>query len=172
MGKKGKGKVEFLTDKASLEPFDCEANDMINTPLGVTCTVIGVRDGALWLKWPGGIESPASPDPKKAKNKEELGVYGYHRRPQSAHIQRSIDERLRVRAAWAWALSPGRASQPTRDMGSRFFSVGVSLIGRRSTSSGATTCRARGRRRSSCPSDRMAPPAPLPLLPSVRSSAR
>ena len=54
-------------------------------------------------------------------DKVGLEAYGYHRRPQSAHIQRSIDERLRVRAAWAWALSPGRASQPTRDMGSRFF---------------------------------------------------
>ena len=97
MGKKGKGKkVEFLTDDASLAPFEVGVNDIIATPLGVTATVIGVRDGALWLKWPGGIESPASPAPAKARNKSELETYGYSRRPQSAHIQRSIDERLRA----------------------------------------------------------------------------
>lgn len=97
MGKKGKGKkVEFLTDSAALAPFEVEMNDIIATPLGVTCTVIGVKDGALWLKWPGGIESPASPAPAKARNKSELETYGYSRRPQSAHIQRSIDERLRA----------------------------------------------------------------------------
>ena len=95
---KGKGKkVEFLTDTAALAPFQVAANDIIATPLGVYTTVIGVRDGALWLKWPGGIESPASPAPAKARTKAELEDYGYTRRPQSAHIQRSIDERLAVR---------------------------------------------------------------------------
>jgi hypothetical protein len=100
MGKKGKGKkVEFLTDPAALEPFDCRVNDMINTPLGVYATVIGVRDNTLWLKWPGGIESPASPAPTKVKNKSDLAEYGYNRRPQSSHIQRDINDRLTVRAA-------------------------------------------------------------------------
>ena len=95
MGKKGKGKkVEFLTDKAALEPFEVDVNDMIATPLGVFATVIGVRDGSLWLRWPGGIESPASPAPQNAKSKEQLASFGYNRRPQSAHIQRSIDQRL------------------------------------------------------------------------------
>ena len=99
MPKKGKGKkVEFLTDATALAPFDVQMRDMIATPLGVQCTVIGVRDGALWLEWPGGIQSPASPAPAKAKSKSELETYGYVRRPQSAHIQRSIDERMRVRA--------------------------------------------------------------------------
>ena len=97
MGKKGKGKkVEYLTDKDALAPFDVDVDDMISTPLGVFATVIGVREGALWLKWPGGIESPASPAPAKAKNKMELETFGYNRRPQSAHIQRSIDTRTRV----------------------------------------------------------------------------
>jgi len=97
MGKKGKGKkVEFLTDAASLKPFEVSANDMVSTPLGVHATVIGVREGALWLKWPGGIESPASPAPQKARNKAELETFGYSRRPQSAHIQRAIDDRLQA----------------------------------------------------------------------------
>jgi len=95
MGKKGKGKkVEFLVDEAALKPFEVAINDIIDTPLGVSATVIGVKEGALWLRWPGGIESPASPAPQKTKNKEDLATYGYNRRPQSAHIQRSIDERL------------------------------------------------------------------------------
>ena len=54
---------------------------------------MGVRDGALWLQWPGGLISPATPAPQKVVNKEGLETYGYYRRPQSAHIQRSIDER-------------------------------------------------------------------------------
>ena len=95
--KKGKGKkVEFLVDAEALAPFDCAVNDIIEPPLGVTCTVVGVRDGALWLQWPGGIVSPASPAPAKATNKAELQTYGYNRRPQSAHIQRSIDDRERA----------------------------------------------------------------------------
>ena len=48
----------------------------------------------LWLEWPGKIQSPASPAPEKVKTKAELQAYGYSRRPQSAHIQRAIDERL------------------------------------------------------------------------------
>ena len=99
MGKKGKGKkVEFLVDEEALKPFDVAVNDIIDTPLGVSATVIGVRDGALWPNWPGGIQSPASPAPTKARNKAEIETYGYYRRPVSAHIQRSIDERLRVGA--------------------------------------------------------------------------
>lgn len=107
MGKKGKGKkVDFLVDADSLAPFEVQVRDMINTPLGVQATVIGVRDGALWLEWPGGIQSPASPQPAKAKNKVELETYGYSRRPPSAHIQRSIDERLRVRTPIAFRALP------------------------------------------------------------------
>ena len=85
MPKKGKGKkVEFLTDDAALAPFEVSMRDMIATPLGVQCTVIGVKEGALWLEWPGGIQSPASPAPAKAKTKAELETYGYSRRPTSS----------------------------------------------------------------------------------------
>ena len=64
MGKKGKGKAPaFLTDAEALKPFDCDVRDIIKTPLGVTATVVGVKDGSLWLEWPGGIVSPASPAP-------------------------------------------------------------------------------------------------------------
>lgn len=97
MGKKGKGKAPaFLTDDDALKPFDCQVRDIIATPLGVEATVVGVKDGSLWLEWPGGIVSPASPAPAKAKSKMELSTFGYNRRPQSAHIQRAIDERLKM----------------------------------------------------------------------------
>ena len=92
-GKGGKGKKEFLVDPASLQPYGVNARDIIKTPLGVEVTVLGVNraDGLLWVKWPGGIESPV---PSKAKTKTDMEAFGYVRRPQSAHIQRSIDERL------------------------------------------------------------------------------
>mmetsp|Transcript_59536 Transcript_59536/g.118295 ORF Transcript_59536/g.118295 Transcript_59536/m.118295 type:complete len:115 (-) Transcript_59536:358-702(-) len=107
MGKKGKGKkVEFLTTPEALAPFDMAVRDIVSTPLGVQATVVGVREGALWLQWPGGIVSPASPAPARAKTKVELETYGYSRRPQSAHIQRSIDERLRVSALPLESLAP------------------------------------------------------------------
>ena len=92
--KKGKkGKVEYLTTPDALAPFDLNVRDIVATPLGVECTVVGVRDGALWLKWPGGLISPATSAPQTVGDKAGLEAYGYHRRPQSAHIQRSIDER-------------------------------------------------------------------------------
>lgn len=37
--------------------------------------------------------SPATCAPQKVHDKAAMEMYGYHRRPQSAHIQRSIDER-------------------------------------------------------------------------------
>lgn len=92
-GKKGKGKVEYLTTPDALKPFDMKANDIVTTPLGVECTVHGVRNGSLFLKWPGGLISAATAAPDKVKSKEELATYGYYQRPASAHIQRSIDDR-------------------------------------------------------------------------------
>jgi len=92
--KKGKGKkVEYNTSAAALAPFDVGARDIVATPLGVECTVVGVYNGALYLQWPGGLISPATAAPQKVHDKTGLEAYGYHRRPQSAHIQRSIDER-------------------------------------------------------------------------------
>lgn len=94
--KKGKGgkKKEFLTDAASLAPYGVNVRDIIKTPLGVEVTVLGVNklDGLLWVKWPGNVESPV---PSKAKTKTDMEAFGYVRRPQSAHIQRSIDDRLK-----------------------------------------------------------------------------
>ena len=97
-GKGGKDKATFLIDDEALSPFGVQFRDIINTPLGVQATVVGVKSGQLWLEWPGKIQSPASPAPEKVKTKAELQAYGYSRRPQSAHIQRAIDERLSVRA--------------------------------------------------------------------------
>ena len=99
MGKKGKGKAPaFLETPEALAPFSVQVRDIIATPLGVEATVVGVgsKDGAVYLCWPGGIISPASPAPAKAKNKSELEAFGYARRPQSAHIQRDITERWRT----------------------------------------------------------------------------
>ena len=179
MGKKGKGKkVEFLTDDEALSPFGVAMNDIVATPLGVYTTVIGVKEGALWLKWPGGIESPASPAPAKARNKAELETYGYSRRPQSAHIQRSIDERLSVRGG-TYNILPGRrqihdaAARTTPD--ARPCSLCVCIVRRHSTSSAATALRAPGRQPSSCRWDRTAlraAPRLLRLLPAMAGQCR
>ena len=73
MPKKGKGKgPAFLDTPEALAPFEVSVRDIIKTPLGVQATVVGVKEGALWLQWPGGIISPASPAPQKAKTKAEL----------------------------------------------------------------------------------------------------
>ena len=94
--KKGKGKkggAAFLTTPEALEPFGVQVRDLVSTPLGVQCTVVGVKEGALYLQWPGGIVSAATCAPQKVHDASALALYGYHRRPQSAHIQRSIEER-------------------------------------------------------------------------------
>ena len=45
----------------ALAPFGFSSvNDIVATPLGVQCTVHGVKEGALFLKWPGGLISPAT----------------------------------------------------------------------------------------------------------------
>jgi len=94
-GKKGK-KVDYLTTAAALAPFDVQPRDIVATPLGVQATVVGVHNGSLYLQWPGGLISPATAAPQKVHDKAGLEAYGYYRRPQSAHIQRSIDERERA----------------------------------------------------------------------------
>jgi len=92
-GKKGKKGPALVTDAEALKPFDVNLRDIIATPLGVECTVVGVKDGALMLQWPGGLISPATPAPSTVHSVQDLGRFGYHKRPQSAHIQRTIDER-------------------------------------------------------------------------------
>jgi hypothetical protein len=159
-GKKGKGKVEFLTDAAALAPFDVNVRDMISTPLGVQCTVVGVRDGALWLEWPGGIVSPATPAPESAPSKERLLEFGYARRPESAHVQRSINERLRVRNPHSRDSTRRGARAPCGarvDLPARFILTALPCCSVRSnnTSRGDTGAPAPGQQLSSCPSVRM-----------------
>lgn len=90
-GKKGKGKKESMaTDATALTPWAVRVHDIIQTPLGVEATVLGVQGGDLWLQWPGQIKSPL---PNKAKDKPSMESFGYVRKPQWSHIQRSIDER-------------------------------------------------------------------------------
>ncbi|KAL3896571.1 MAG: hypothetical protein SGPRY_013241 [Prymnesium sp.] len=95
--KKGKGKKsgkrEFLVDAVSLAPYGVKLRDILRTPLGVEVTVLGVNraDGLLWVRWPGGIDSPV---PSKARSQDAMEEYGYIKRPISVHIQRSIDERM------------------------------------------------------------------------------
>ena len=133
MPKKGKGKkVEFLVDDEALAPFEVKVNDMIKSPLGVVCTVVGVRDGSLWIQWPGGAVTPAATEPEKVHDKAALNQYGYSRRPQSAHIQRSINERVKAQymqrrygapgpktAAMRLPLGPGSAAFQAYASGAR-----------------------------------------------------
>ena len=56
-GKKGKKGPSLVTDAEALRPFDVNVRDIISTPLGVETTVVGVKDGALMVQWPGGLIS-------------------------------------------------------------------------------------------------------------------
>lgn len=116
----GKGKdkgPEMLTDAAAFAPWDIELNDEITTPLGATVIAIGVKGGLLIVRWPGGYECASGLDVKKhekaeinqltsppvpdfAKDKGQLEQWGYERRPQSRHIQRSIDQRWKSDLQW------------------------------------------------------------------------
>eukprot|EP00310_Coccolithus_braarudii_P013351 CAMPEP_0183351304 /NCGR_PEP_ID=MMETSP0164_2-20130417/23745_1 /TAXON_ID=221442 /ORGANISM="Coccolithus pelagicus ssp braarudi, Strain PLY182g" /LENGTH=146 /DNA_ID=CAMNT_0025523451 /DNA_START=73 /DNA_END=513 /DNA_ORIENTATION=- len=90
-GKKGKGKKDAMsTDPELLRPYGVGIRDIIQTPLGVQATVLGVQKGDLWLEWPGKIKAPI---PSKANNKTDMEAYGYTRQPMWAHIQRSISDR-------------------------------------------------------------------------------
>ena len=112
-GKKGKKKVELATDAVALKPFGVMANDIIQTPLGVEATVIGLDVGAgvLMLKWPGDITSPM---PSKCKSKADMEAFGYVRKPQSAHIQRSLDDRARLVRAMPRRCEATARAEPLR----------------------------------------------------------
>ena len=93
-GKKAGGKKQdFDTSSEALGIFGLNKYDILDTPLGVEATVVGVVKGKLWIEWPGAIKGPL---PDKATCKAEMEVYGYKRRPTWAHIQRSIDDRQRA----------------------------------------------------------------------------
>ena len=63
----GKGKEkgpELLTEPEAFEPWGLALNDEISTPLGTIVTVIGVKGGQLWVRWPGGQECASGLDSK------------------------------------------------------------------------------------------------------------
>ena len=69
-GKKGGGKTAkpaYLTENEHCEPFRLFANDIVMTPLGIRCTVLGVKyagsvedreNARVWVRYPNGREAP------------------------------------------------------------------------------------------------------------------
>ena len=69
-GKKGGGKAAkpaYLTENEHCEPFRLFANDIVMTPLGIRCTVLGVKyagsvedreNARVWVRYPNGREAP------------------------------------------------------------------------------------------------------------------
>ena len=92
-GKKKAKEPAFLTSPADTEPFGCNVNDLIITPMGIQVTVVGVKkseydiyhqlDGTLWATFPGGFNSPL-----RAKSAEEFELQGYRRAHEGIHILR------------------------------------------------------------------------------------
>lgn len=129
-GKKGKGKgPAFLTDAEALGPYGVRVRDIIRTPLGVEAEVVGVssKDGLLWLSWPGNVQSPI---PSKAKSKADMEAFGYVRKAEAFHIQRSIDERVQAYFDQRWYGAPGPRTAAMRlpwPEGSPAFSALTSL---------------------------------------------
>jgi len=103
-GKKGKGGGAMETTPAALQPYGVGVRDIIQTPLGVEATVLGVQKGDLWLQWPGAVKAPI---PSRAKSKTDMEAYGYFRKPQWSHIQRSIDDRQNLLFAQRYYNGPG-----------------------------------------------------------------
>ena len=92
--KKSKTKVsELETHGPALEVFGVKVDDIMQTPIGVEATVLGVRKGTLWVEFPGGVEAPL---PAKATNQSEMEGYGYAKAPKSRLIQHRIDQRAGV----------------------------------------------------------------------------
>uniref|UniRef100_A0A7S4FAM5 Uncharacterized protein n=1 Tax=Chrysotila carterae TaxID=13221 RepID=A0A7S4FAM5_CHRCT len=114
-GKKGgkkKGKKEPMdTSPLALQPYGCAPRDIIQTPLGVKATVLGVQKGDLWLQWPGDIKAPL---PSRAKTKADMEAYGYIKQPPWLHIQRSIDERQTLLFQQRFYGGPGPKSAAMR----------------------------------------------------------
>ena len=108
-GKKGKGKkVEFLIDSESLRPYEVQPRDMVQTPLGVDATVLGVNkaDGLLWLQFPGGVQSPV-PTKATTKAKATGKATRQQRRVRCEHSVKTLAEEEEV------AALPGpRANRP------------------------------------------------------------
>ena len=67
--KKGKAAANpaYLTDEEHCAPFGLFANDIVTTPLGISCTVLGVKyagsvedreNARVWVRYPNGREAP------------------------------------------------------------------------------------------------------------------
>ena len=77
--------------RQALAPYGLSARDLVETPLGVTATVLGVvkKTGVLWLMYPGKVKSPM---PAGVSDQESMERYGYKRSPNWAHIERRMLE--------------------------------------------------------------------------------
>ena len=95
MGKKDEGYAE---EPEALAPWEVKAGDIVETRLGVTATVLGVKSKQLWLLFnggpQGGVESPIA-----ASNASELREQGYKIKEDAAHMQRRADRESELRAA-------------------------------------------------------------------------
>ena len=80
----------MATDEATLAPWAVRCHDILRTPLGVDAVVLGVSKKQLWLRYPGDVKAPL---PADAKTRDDLVRFGYTRRGEAAHIQRTLDER-------------------------------------------------------------------------------
>lgn len=96
-GKKKKGPA-FYTGDVDMKPFGFKVRDIVQTPLGLSGTVIGVkyeggnpenRDSArLWVEYPGGRQAPLEPRPSQGF----IGSLGYKRSSDADHIWRDVVE--------------------------------------------------------------------------------
>lgn len=88
--------------KPTYHPSRAQANQLVRNSLGMTGAVLGVRAGALWVRWQGsGLEAPVDGRPVAAAGK-------------AAHIQRAAaelkQEREELEVKW-WVASGGWALQ-------------------------------------------------------------
>ncbi|CAG9461650.1 unnamed protein product [Pedinophyceae sp. YPF-701] len=95
-GKKGgKKKAAIITDEEFLAPFGFRVGDMIVTPLGAICEVVGVKcdvpgdinSGRLIVQYPNKQQIPLEP---RASN-GNLKSLGYWHAPEAMRIQNQIE---------------------------------------------------------------------------------
>lgn len=89
----------------ALGRYGLGARDLIQTPLGVNATVLGVhkKTGILHLMYPGKVKAPL---PTAVHDKESMERYGYKRRPNWAHIERRMLELSLLQKAGVQILPP------------------------------------------------------------------
>lgn len=104
-GRKGKARAPaFYTGDQDLAPFGFKLRDIVQTPLGLKGTVIGVKydspenreSARLWVEYPGGKQSPLEPRLQAGF----IGQHGYRRCPEAEHIWRDVcDIRQKMKEA-------------------------------------------------------------------------